>query len=52
MTITIKHLEGPLKGTEATFDDSYDVVVLGRDCEACESEQFTSGPRCRFQLSE
>ena len=36
MTITIKHLEGPLKGTEATFDDSYDAVLFGRDREVAQ----------------
>ena len=36
MTITIKHLAGPLKGTEATFDDSYDAVLFGRDREVAQ----------------
>jgi len=36
MTITIKHLEGPLKGTEAAFDDSYDSVLFGRDREVAQ----------------
>ena len=33
MTITITHLEGPLKGREETFDDSVDTVLFGRDGE-------------------
>jgi hypothetical protein len=36
MTITIKHIEGPLKGEEQTFDDSVDAVVFGRDRELAE----------------
>jgi trypsin-like peptidase len=36
MTITITHLEGPLEGTEQTFDDSVDAVVFGRDRETAQ----------------
>ena len=36
MSITIKHLDGPLKGADQTFDDSYTSVVFGRDPEACQ----------------
>ena len=37
MSITIKHLDGPLKGQpDQTFDDSYTSVVFGRDPEACQ----------------
>jgi hypothetical protein len=31
MTITITHLDGPLKGETQTYDDSVDAVVFGRD---------------------
>ena len=36
MTITITHLEGPLKGAEETFDDSVDTVQFGRDGETAQ----------------
>jgi Trypsin-like peptidase domain len=37
MPITIKHLDGPLKGTpNQTFDDKYMSVVFGRDPEECQ----------------
>jgi hypothetical protein len=35
MSITIKHLHGPLKGDQP-FDDKYPSVVFGRDPEACQ----------------
>jgi len=35
MSITIKHLDGPLKGDQP-FDDKYPSVVFGRDPEACQ----------------
>jgi Trypsin-like peptidase domain len=37
MAITIKHLDGPLKGdAHQTFDDNVDSVVFGRDPETCQ----------------
>ena len=37
MSITIKHLDGPLKGEpDQTFDDKYTSVVFGRDPEECQ----------------
>ena len=37
MSITIKHLSGPLTGSpDQTFDDSFDSVVFGRDPEKCQ----------------
>ncbi len=37
MSITIKHLDGPLAGQpDQPFDDSYDTVVFGRDPEKCQ----------------
>jgi hypothetical protein len=37
MSITIKHLDGPLKGQpDQTFDDKYPNVVFGRDPEKCQ----------------
>jgi hypothetical protein len=37
MSITIKHLDGPLKGQpDQSFDDKYPSVVFGRDPEACQ----------------
>lgn len=36
MTITITHLDGPLKGETQTYDDSVDAVVFGRDRETAQ----------------
>jgi hypothetical protein len=36
MSITIRHLDGPLAGLQQHFDDSYDTVAFGRDPEACQ----------------
>ena len=37
MSITIKHLDGPLKGEpDQTFDDKYTSVEFGRDPEKCQ----------------
>jgi len=33
MSITIKHLDGPLKGQEQSFDDSVKTIMFGRDRE-------------------
>ncbi len=36
MSITIKHLEGPLAGQEQHFDDTVGAILFGRDREAAE----------------
>ncbi|MGH6736440.1 MAG: trypsin-like peptidase domain-containing protein [Methyloceanibacter sp.] len=53
MTITITHLEGPLKGTEQTFGDDVPSVVFGRDREAARvvyPPQYDVVGRLHFEL--
>ncbi|HZP10176.1 trypsin-like serine peptidase [Methyloceanibacter sp.] len=53
MSITIKHLEGPLKGQEQRFDDRVDTILFGRDREAAQviyPPEFTVIGRKHFQL--
>ncbi len=53
MTITIRHLDGPLAGQEQSFDDSYASIVFGRDPEACQvvyPPDYTVVGRRHFEL--
>lgn len=53
MSITIKHLEGPLKGQEQRFDDRVETILFGRDREAAQviyPSEFTTIGRKHFQL--
>lgn len=53
MSITITHLEGPLKGQEQRFDDRVETILFGRDREAAQviyPPEFTTIGRKHFQL--
>jgi hypothetical protein len=43
MSITIKHLEGPLAGQEQSFGDGVSAIAFGRDPETC---QIVYPPEC------
>ena len=53
MSITIKHLSGPLQGTEQSFDDSVGEIVFGRDREKAQivyPPEYTVVSSCHFAL--
>jgi V8-like Glu-specific endopeptidase len=53
MSITIKHLEGPLKGQEQRFDDRVETILFGRDREVAQviyPPELTIIGRKHFQL--
>jgi hypothetical protein len=52
MSITIRHLEGPLAGQEQHFDDSVDRIVFGRapECQVVYPPEYTLVGREHFEL--
>jgi hypothetical protein len=52
MSITIKHVEGPLAGKVQEFDDSYDTITFGRegDCQVVYPAEETAVAKMHLQL--
>ena len=52
MSITIKHLDGPLAGKEQSFDNSVDKITLGREgsCQVIYPPEYNVVGKQHFQL--